>query len=437
MRLVYLTAGAAGMYCGSCMHDNALAKALRAEGLDVVLAPLYTPIRTDEDDVSIDRVFFGGLNVYLQQRFSLFRYLPSFLDRFFDQPWLIRLATSRGSEMRPEELGALTVSMLKGHSGHQRKEVAKLCRYLATSLKPDVVLLTNMLVAGCVPALKKQLDIPVIATLQGDDIFLDELIDPYREQAFAELRRLAQHVDGFLVNSQYYADHMAAYWDLDPARMHQVPLGLDTADFAEFLETDEQRPARSPTIGYLARLAPEKGLHLLVEAFVRLHQQGSLPDARLLIAGWLGKHNKGYAENAFQQLRDAGLEDRFEYRGVVDRPGKLQFLREIDVLSVPTVYREPKGLYVLEALAAGVPVIQPAHGAFPEMLSRLEGGRLFPPGDVEGLASELHRLLDDSALRTRLGQAGRQAVHQRYNASAMAQMTAEVVRKIHGSRGSA
>ena len=75
LRVAYITAGAAGMYCGSCLHDNTLAGALLRMGHDVSLIPTYTPIRTDGTDFSIDRVFYGAINVYLAQKASLFRQL--------------------------------------------------------------------------------------------------------------------------------------------------------------------------------------------------------------------------------------------------------------------------------------------------------------------------------------------------------------------------
>src|SRR5207249_7617003 len=112
MRITYTTAGAAGMYCGSCMHDNTLAAALTRLGHDVLLVPTYTPIRTDEIDVSQKRVFFGGINVYLQQKLSLFRHTPWFLDRLLDAPRLLRWVSRFAVKTQAAELGELTISML-------------------------------------------------------------------------------------------------------------------------------------------------------------------------------------------------------------------------------------------------------------------------------------------------------------------------------------
>ena len=266
LKITYLTSGAAGMFCGSCMHDNTLARALIKLGCDVQLVPLYTPIRTDEESIASDRVFLGGMNVYLQQKFSLFRYLPRWIDGLLDYPWLIRFATSFGIRTTAKDLGALAVSVLKGDAGFQRKEVERLVQWLAGD-KPDVIVFSNMLTAGCVPAIKRRLGARVVVTLQGDDIFLRDLPEPYKAQAFAEIRRLLPEIDGFIANSNYYADFMSEYLGIPREKFHVVPLGVDTRDFVDsHLSLRESTPFRGakgddgpPTIGYLARLAPRRG----------------------------------------------------------------------------------------------------------------------------------------------------------------------------------
>jgi glycosyltransferase involved in cell wall biosynthesis len=428
--IVYLTAGGAGMYCGSCMHDNTLARAMSRRGVDLILTPLYTPIRTDEENVSIDRVFFGGINVYLQQKIPLFRRLPELVDRFLDRPWLLRWATSHGVEIDAKQLGAMTVSMLRGASGNQRKEALKLRRWLRDEVQPDLLLLSNMLIAGAAPALKEEISAPLLVTLQGDDIFLDDLQEPYKSQALDEIRSKVQYIDGFLAHSNYYAEHMADYFRIPREKIHLVPLGIDTQGFAKRPDSplaadNDSSKRRPPTVGYLARLAPEKGLHVLVDAFLDLRRRPGTEHARLHLAGWLGEPNRSYVEEQFEKLRGAGLGDAFHYAGVVDRVQKLAFLETIDVFSVPTVYREPKGLFVLESLAAGVPVIQPEHGAFPELLAQTGGGRLVRPNDPGRLADVLHELLTDAGARRRLGREGQENVHARFNADAMAALTLE------------
>ena len=437
LKIVYLTSGAGGMFCGSCMNDNALAKALIALGHDVQLISLYTPIRTDGQDVSQGQIFFGGINMYLQQKVPLFRWLPRWMDRALDQPWLVRWATSFGSMTRAKDLGALAVSVLRGREGFQRKEVERLVEWLAASGEPDVIHLSNILTAGCVPLLRERMKAQVVVTLQGDDIFLRDLPEPYQSQALAEVRRLVPHVAAFVVNSKYYADFMADYLAIPKEKMHMVPLGVETAEFSRGVGFQPAQKAgvrgqRELTVGYLARLAPEKGLHVLAEAFIQLRQMPGLENVKLRIAGWLGSQHRQYAEEAFAKLRAAGLKDAFTYVGEVDRRGKLAFLQSIDVLAVPTTYQEPKGIFVLEALASDVPVVMPEHGSFPETLAELGGGLLHRPEDPQHLAERLHELLTNRDLRQQLALAGQTAVTARRDIRHAAEATIEVYRRLEG-----
>jgi glycosyltransferase involved in cell wall biosynthesis len=386
------------------MHDNALAKALNARGHDCVLVPVYTPIRTDDDSVSIDQVFFGGINIYLQQKMPWLGYLPSWIDRSLSHPKLIRLLTRNTSGADPKLLGALTVSMLRGMDGNQHKEVRRLVDWLVKDVQPEVLLLTNLLIGGCIPEIKRRLNCPVVVTLQGDDIFFDYLPEPYRQQTIDAMRKLVPHVDRFVVHSQRYADMMGDTLDIPAEKFTVTPLGIE-------LETPkidvDNRPISVSTsalndsslsIGYLARLAPEKGLHLLVDAFVALHRNFPNYPHSLEIAGWLGNHQKNYWQEQQDKLNAAGLAGRYRYWGSVDKAGKQEFLRSIDVLSVPTTYEEPKGLYVLEAIAAGVPYLQPTHGAFPETHSRFAAGSLMDVDhhlDAEQFARHLSQAIDD------------------------------------------
>lgn len=425
--IAYLTAGGAGMFCGSCMRDNTLAAALGRLGCDVQLIPLYTPIRTDEENVSIDRVFFGGINVYLQQTVPAFRYLPGFLVRWLDHPRIINGVARFGINTSARQLGKLTLSVLRGEHGPLRGEVGRLVDWLAGEIKPQLVNLSNLLIAGCVPAIKRRLNIPVLVTLQGDDLFLEELPEPYQSQAREELRRLAAEVDGFLVFSRYYAEYMAECLQAPLERFHIVPMGIQADDYRA-IERSEAA-GRPPTVGYLARLCRAKGLHVLTDAFLRLRKLPGTAHARLFIAGWLPAADRKFADAEFARLRAAGVGDDFRYWGALERDEKLAFLRSVDVLSVPTTYREPKGIFVLEALASGVPVVQPAHGAFPELLAATGGGVLVPPNDPAQLAQTLHDLLVDHAARLELARQGRERVLGDFNADRMAAATLEIYQR--------
>ncbi|MBX3420815.1 MAG: glycosyltransferase family 4 protein [Pirellulaceae bacterium] len=415
MRIVYLTAGAAGMYCGSCLHDNGLAKALIQRGHDALLVPVYTPITTDQTDVSQPRLFYGGLNVYLQQLSPLFRWLPAWSDAFLNSPKLVGWIASRAMGTSAANLGALTVSMLRGAEGRQRKEVVRMGQWLK-SLAPDAIIFSNLLIAGSAPWLRDQLpDSRLVVMLQGDDIFYNGLIEPYRSQALTELRRLARQVDLMLLHSRQYQQRMSQLLQVPESRMVVCPLSVDSEDLLAIQRS--ANPTRPPAVGFLARLAPEKGLHQLVDAFIQLKQGQSLaPKIRLEIAGWLGAQQRDYWQQQQEKLERAGLRDDYRYWGIIDRQSKIEFLSNIDLLSVPTTHPEPKGLFVLEALAAGVPYLLPAHGAFPELHARAGMGKLHQPDSVSDLADNLQQMLGDVGALRAMSDGCREFVRQQATA---------------------
>lgn len=442
LKIAYLTAGAGGMYCGSCMHDNRLAQAFIGLGIDVQLIPLYMPIRTDGPQVTLDHVFLGGISVYLRHRIPLMHHVSTWFTRLCDHRSLLQWLAARGVDSDPSRLGPLTISMLHGEQGPMRKEIDRLSRWLQVPPRPDVIILSNLLIGGCVPELKKRVRAPMVAILQGDDVFLNALPQPYRDRAMHQLRRLIPYIDGFLVHSRYYARFVAEYLGIPSDKIHQVPLGIDPVDPQEPSSTPNQstrvvQPGREATggyrIGYLARLAPEKGLHVLVDAFLSLKKRPEMASTSLSIAGWLGKRHKPYVKRQLAKLRQARLSDAVHFYGTVDRQEKADFLHKIDVLSVPTVYPDPKGLYVLEAMAAGLPVVQPAHGIFPELVAATGGGRLVAPNDPDQLAETLCQLLQDESVRRKLGQAGRKAVLAKHTPAQAARQTLHVLQQVIAS----
>ncbi len=421
MHIALLTAGGAGMFCGSCMHDNTWARALLDAGCEVSLIPTYTPIRVDERDVSDRHVYLGGINVYLDHRIGVWRKLPRGLTRWLDAPWAINLATRFSARNDARRLGDLALAMLSGEQGPQRREINELAACVGRDLKPDVVIFSNALLVGALRRLKEEFDGPVYCTLQGDDVFLDALPESHRQRAIDTVSERAQEYDGFLVHSRFYREHMSRFLDLPEERFHQVPLGIS-------LEGHDGRPGQREgqpfTVGYFARIAREKGLHHLVNAFLLLHKRH--PAARLRVGGYLGKAQRSYFREVERAARSLGK--AFEYVGSpAAHADKVAFYKGLDVLSVPTEFLEPKGLYVLEALANGVPVVQPRHGAFPELIEATGGGRLVEPRDPQALADALEELLDDPEQRYTLGAQGQINVREQFNPQVMAAETLRVL----------
>lgn len=426
MRLLYLTAGAAQMYCGTCLRDNALAGALKARGHDVVLAPLYTPTTTDEPNQSDAHVFFGGVSVYLEQHVSLFRHTPAFLDRLWDSSFALKLASKRQIKVDPAVLGDMTVSMLRGLAGYQRKEIEKMLRWLEHLPRFDVVNLPFTLLISLAKPLRDALGVPVVCTLQGEDLFLENLHEPWKAQSLDLIRAQVEHVDLFVAVSDYYAEFMSRYVDIPRERIRTVPLGIS-------LEGHAPKPARTSgpyTIGFFGRIAPEKGLHVLADAYARLRAKPGVPATRLLAGGYLLDEHRGYLDDVRKQLDAAGMSDHFEYAGAPDRAGKIALFQQMDVMSMPATYAEPKGLTLLESMANGVPFVQPRHGAFPELVERTGGGVLVPPGDAGALADALFALLVDRDRAASLGRAGADGVRAHYSVERMAEEAERVYQEL-------
>ncbi|MCC9599484.1 glycosyltransferase family 4 protein [Stieleria sp. JC731] len=430
MKVVYLTAGAAGMFCGSCMHDNALARALHRDGIECLLQPVYTPIRTDEVSIAGPKVFLGGIHVYLLQKMPWLRWLPRPLRSLLDSPKLINWATRRASSTDPASLGELAISILKGEDGYQAEEFERLCDWLANEIKPDAIVLTNLLIGGGLPMFRKRMpNTRLIVMLQGDDIFLDHLPEAHRNEAIRLCSELVSHVDYFCVNSRFYGDKMSALLEIPDSKLRIQPLSIDLRPYQQSPsdQSSEAPPSKDEfRLAYLARIAPEKGLHRLVEAFEKIAPQ--CQNVTLHAAGWLGEANKPYLQTIRDRIEKAGLSDRFTYHGSPDLSEKVSFLRQADLLCVPTEYEDPKGLFVLEALAAGTPVVMPEHGAFGELVRSTGGGVLVPPDSIDALADAIVELVNQPERRTQLATEGNQGLRAKHTIEAAAKSLVELCR---------
>ncbi len=420
MRVLYITAGAANMYCGSCLRDNSVATELIKAGHDVMLLPLYTPTRTDEVNVSQRHlVFFSGISVYLEVKYRYFRQRHRWLDWLLDRPWLIRLATRNSSATDPRTLGQFAVSVLEGERGPLRKEVERLVNWLEQGPEPDVISLPFTLLISLAEPLKRSLGRPVCCTLQGEELFLGDLIEPYRSQALALIRSQVAHVDLFLAVSSFEADFMSGFLGVPREKIQVVGLGINPEGFAP----RQPAPSGPFRIGYMARVAPEKGLQLLADAYHELRRR-NLPPSRLDVAGHLRREHAGYLAAIERNMRDCGLGDEFTYHGELNREQKIRFLQSLDVMSVPCTYDEPKGLFLLEAMASGVPVVQPRRGSFPEIIGNTGAGILVAPDDPISLADGIERIWKDAKLARGLSEAGPRAVQEHYTSAGMATRTA-------------
>jgi glycosyltransferase involved in cell wall biosynthesis len=426
MHIVQLTPGTGSFHCGSCLRDNTLVRALRAMGHDVQMVPLYLPTVVEGEAADDGQpLFFGGINVYLQQKSSLFRHTPRLVDRLLDAPALLRWLAGYSSMTSAGDLGELTISMLRGDHGLQRKELDRLIDWLRTQPRPDVVCLSNALLMGVAPALRRELGVPIVCSLQGEDGFIDGLPPEDAQRVWELLAQLSVDVDAFIAVSRYYADVMQQRANLPADRVHVAHNGIDVTDLAP-----AESPVTEPVIGYLARMCAFKGLHTLIDAFIELNRRGNVKDARLLVGGAQLRSDQPYVDELRRRLGAAGLADRAQFMANITREKKCDLLRRCAVFSVPATYGEAFGLYVLEAMACGVPVVAPRHAVFPELLARAPGGVLCEPDDAPALAESLEHLLLNRAEAQQLGARGHAAVLNEFADHHMARRVAAILQQV-------
>ena len=412
MRIVYLMPGAGGtFYCQNCLRDAGLIRGLRKLGHQPLMVPLYLPLQLEEPgQVESAPVFFGGINVYLQQKAAIFRKTPRWVDRMLDAPALLRWAASKAGMTNPKDLAETTLSMLRGEDGRQAKELERLVAWLAAEEHPEIICLSNALLLGVARRVREELRVPVVCSLQDEDIFLDDLPEPYRQRAWDAVADRARDADAFIAVSRYYADLMQERLGLPAERVHVVYNGISPEGYEP-----APSPPHPPVIGFLERMYPEKGLDILVEAFLRLRAGARFPGLKLRVAGGWSAGDKAFLEGLRDRLQAEGADDKVELLANLDRKGRQDFLRSLSVLSVPARHGEAFGMYVLEALASGVPVVLPRHGAFTELVEATAGGVLYAPNEPMTLAGALEALLGDPERARQLGQRGRQAVLESFH----------------------
>jgi len=417
MKIIHLTAGTGSYYCGSCMRDQMLVNGLRRLGHNVLLVPMYLPPVLEEGQGEDEAcpIFFGGINVFLQQQSWLFRYTPAWFDRLLDSRRLLRWSATKAEMTSPRMVGELMLSMLAGEKGRQGKELRKLIAWIKERGPWDVVSISNAMLLGVAPMLKQSLGARIVCTLQGEDSFLDSLPEPYRTKAWCQVATLVKACDAVTSVSDYYGSLMAKRLQMSQERVVTVHNGIDFTGYA----AAESAPG-VVTLGYFARQSALKGLGVLVEAFLHLAKRPHLQQVRLSVAGTRTEFDAIYVSELQERIAAAGFAERTTFQGTLSREDKQTFLRSLSVLSVPATYGEAFGLYVLEAMASGVPVVQPPSGAFPELITATQGGLLAAGDDALSLANALDTLLSDPKRAREMGMIGNAAVREHFSADAMA-----------------
>ncbi len=420
MKIVYIVPGTGGtFYCQNCMRDIELVRALRRMGHEVLMVPVYLPLLVDSGDLSAGvPVFFGGINCYLQQKFSIFRKTPRWMDKLFDSAWMLRGAAKKEGTTEAAGFRPMTLSMLQGPEGNQKKELDRMITWLAEQEKPDVIHLSNALLLGMAGTLKARLDVPLFCSLQDEEPWLDAIDDPYNRLCWEAMSECAKDIEAFVSVSHWYASEMKQRMGLPDDKVHVIHLGIKCDEIKKAPMTFEP-----PVIGYLSKMTESLGLGTLVDAFIHLKQHPRLKDLKLRATGGQVGADVTYVKYLKKKLHKHGFEHDAEFLEDFDVEHRRDFIQGLSVMSVPAPYGEAFGLFIIEALAAGVPVVQPRAGAYPEVVDAAEGGILYDPEDHQGLSNALESLLLDADGARALGERGRSAVSEKFSTERMANDT--------------
>ena len=404
------------MYCGNCFRDNALVSALRAEKHEVTMVPLYLPLNLDEENQAGDTpIFYNGVNVYLEQYSSLYRSSPRWLHNLVGSERILNWAASAVGKTRAEEVGNLTISMLQGEEGNQSRELEELINWLKTQPKPDVISLSNCLLLGLARRLKEAIGVPVVCLLQNEAPYIDSMPDNLREQVWEIMIERAQEVDSFVAPSNFYAEQMRDKLNLQADRVRVIFNGINLEGYS----TDRAAP-NPPVIGFFSRMCKDKGLDTLVDAFIKLKADDTIPQLRLKIGGGCGPSDEIFVQRLRDRLHAKALLGEVEFHPNLSRADKQTFLKSLSVLSVPAQFGEAFGFYVIEAMAAGVPVVQPRCASFPELIAATDGGVVYEHRGSESLATALKTMLHNPDKAKAAGLKARKAVQESFSIEHMA-----------------
>jgi glycosyltransferase involved in cell wall biosynthesis len=423
MNIMHIIPGSGGsFYCGNCLRDSKYVEALRKSDHKVVKLPMYLPLFADEHDLSREiPVFYGAISIYLKQLFPIFRKAPHWVDRALNSKPMLKLASKFAGSTRAKGLEEMTVSMLLGEEGQQKDELQKMVDWIVENCAPDVIHLSNALLLGLAQQLGERLKVPVICSLQDEDVWVDVMKPSAAESVWKLMSNKAAYVAKFISVSDFYAGVMKEKMSLPEEKVASVHIGVDPADYS-FKPVAEK--ARS--IGYVSRMCFENGMDILVDAFFLMKKKEEFSDVKLILTGGSTGDDKKFLSDIRSQIREHGLQDQVEFHEDFEEQGLRDYFEKVSVVTVPVRNGEAFGIYLLECMASGIPVVQPALGAFPEIIELTKGGVIYEENTPETLASSLEKLLSDQEELDRLSRAGKEGVDKHFHIDMQAKRMVKV-----------
>jgi glycosyltransferase involved in cell wall biosynthesis len=426
LKIIHIIPGSGGsFYCGNCLRDSKYFDALRKMGHDVVKVPMYLPIFSDEHDLNDVPVFYGAVSIYLKQLVPLFRKAPAWFDMLLNSKPMLKFAASRAGSTRAKGLEEMTISMLLGEKGKQNEELERMTDWMKDHFTPDVVHLSNALLLGLAKKLKEKLNVPVVCSLQDEDVWVDVMSTQNRKRVWDLMAENAVYVDRFISVSHYYAAVSAEKMRISPENITCIHIGVNPSDY-QYKNSEE----KARTIGFISRMCYENGLDKLVDAFIRVKKQQGYDDVKLIITGGQTGDDTAYLKQIRKKLHKNKLLSTVDFHKEFEGEGRKIFFDKTSVISVPVRNGEAFGIYIAESLASGIPVVQPALGAFPEILMKTGGGIIYKENNPEALSEVLIQILNNPSMLKKLSADARKGAEQHLNINELAKELIEVYKQV-------
>lgn len=411
MKIAYIIPGTGGaFYCENCIRDCAFISGLTALGHQVTTLPMYLQPNNEGGTQSISPIFFGAIRLYLQVHITWLRKIPYSILRFLDHPYLLKLAANLAGSTRASGHEELTLSVLRGHNGPHAQEFVRLVTWITKKVKPDLIIISNAFLLGIATTVKAYCRTPVICLLQDEHIWVDSCAHEYQSIIWHTIAKQSRYSDLFLTHSHWFADKTKL---LTGISSHVIPFGIDVSRY-----TKSAIPNSDLLIGYLGRMSMDLGMGILSEAFTKLVKHRFSSPLGLAFCGGFTHDDQSFVKKSLKEVSHKGKVIVQSDFGLASR---VAFLAPLTLLSVPARQYMSCAPFIVEALACGVPVVQPDQGGFSEIVKATGGGLLYSPNNPDTLGGTLESLLKDKKKRMKLSKNGHQAVLKKYNNTIMVQ----------------
>jgi glycosyltransferase involved in cell wall biosynthesis len=411
MNIIQIIPGSGGsFYCGNCLRDSKYVDALRKQGHQVVKIPMYLPLFSDEHDITDIPIFYGAISTYLKQVYPIFRKMPDWMEKLLDSKPMMKMAASMAGSTRAKGLEDMTISMLLGEQGEQKEELDKMVNWIAEHCKPDIIHISNALLLGLARRLKEKTGVPVLCSLQDEDVWVDAMHPQFQQKIWDLMHERAEDVDALVAVSNFFAETMKKLMNLPAEKLHTFYLGVDADDY-HFIPVKE----KPRNIGYISRMCHENGFDIVVDAFIEMKKKPGFEDVKLIATGGSTGDDAKYIKEQKRKIRNNNLDDSFEIIDEFEGEARHDFFKKVSLISVPVRIGEAFGMYLLESMASGVPVVQPALGAFPEIVGLSGGGVTYMPNSPEKLSETWAELLSDPEKMDKISRDGYEGTKKKFN----------------------